>query len=152
MTAYGDHFEDFTRTEINLLWQTANWVNIFMKFVPATKYKGLYLEVIPKVVEGWSAKYITGSGQSAPTQARVFIYETEGGVQPFRRMKGRKRLVPQKSVGEHEAMHQFTSAPEISTKKRKRSVSILSADNTMPSIGIRDRRFIVSQFILKSSY
>jgi hypothetical protein len=43
------------------------------------------MNVIPKVVEGFQAKYATGTGQSQATSLRVHLYECEGGVQKARR-------------------------------------------------------------------
>lgn len=45
--------------------------------------------VIPKIVEGWKACYITGSGQTQATADRVHIYETEGCVRPGKRVKNK---------------------------------------------------------------
>lgn len=55
------------------------------KYLPARKNKGLAVQIIPKLVEGWNAKYVTGSGQTRATADRVFIFETEGGVTPAHR-------------------------------------------------------------------
>ena len=55
--------------------------------LPRAQNKGLVMQVIPKVVEGWNAKYVTGSGQTSSTRDRVFLYESEGNVRPFQRGK-----------------------------------------------------------------
>ena len=59
--------------------------------MPPKKNKGLAIQVIPKLVEGYSAKYITGSGQTHATADRVHIYEIEGCVRPFLRGKGGRK-------------------------------------------------------------
>lgn len=38
--------------ELHKLFQIANWMNIFFRFVPAKKNKGLCMQVVPKLVEG----------------------------------------------------------------------------------------------------
>ena len=43
--------------------------------------------MVPKFVEGFTATYITGSGQTRQTADRVKIYEREGNVQPAKRYK-----------------------------------------------------------------
>ena len=43
------------------------------------------MEVIPKLVEGSMARYVTGSGQTQATTDRVHIYETEGNIAPLSR-------------------------------------------------------------------
>jgi len=82
---YSPRFDHHSPEECARLCKTANWMNIFFNFVPAKKNKGMILQVVPKFCEGWEAKYITGSGQKASTQDRVYIYETEGNVKPFQR-------------------------------------------------------------------
>ena len=53
---------------------------ILLSMVTPRKSKGLAMAVVPKVIEGMSAKYVTGSGQTKSTADRVHIFETEGGV------------------------------------------------------------------------
>lgn len=43
--------------------------------------------IVPKLIEGWEAKYITGSGQKDTTISRVKIFEHEGNVKPNTRTK-----------------------------------------------------------------
>ena len=73
------------------LFATANAMNVFFNYVPAKKNKGLILQVIPRLIEGWKVKYITGSGQTIATRDRVHIYETEGHIKPFHRGKDRNK-------------------------------------------------------------
>jgi len=53
---------------------------ILLSMVTPRKSKGLAMAVVPKVIEGMNAKYVTGSGQTKSTADRVHIFETEGGV------------------------------------------------------------------------
>jgi len=69
------------------LWHTANWMVELFKMIPAYKNKGLAMIIVPKLVEGWEAKYITGSGQKDSTISRVKIFESEGNVKPNTRAK-----------------------------------------------------------------
>lgn len=73
------------------LMHVANWMAYLLSKIPARKNKGFVLQVIPKLLEGWQARYITGSGQSRATEDRVKIYEVEGDIAPIQRMKPPKR-------------------------------------------------------------
>lgn len=74
-------------SEHAILYENAIWMNILFRIIPAKKNKGLALDVVPKFVEGFSASYITGSGQTRQTADRVKIYEREGNVSPAKRFK-----------------------------------------------------------------
>mmetsp|Transcript_8303 Transcript_8303/g.8461 ORF Transcript_8303/g.8461 Transcript_8303/m.8461 type:complete len:442 (+) Transcript_8303:73-1398(+) len=91
--AYPDQqFHTYSEEELSNLFHTANWMNIFFSMETARKNKGLIMDVIPRLVEGPGARYITGSGQTLATSDRVLIYETEGGVKPSARGKRRKMV------------------------------------------------------------
>jgi hypothetical protein len=75
-----DKFSDRSLLEQNILWATANWVSNILKYIPAKRNKGSIICIVPKYVEGLQARYVTGSGQTAATNDRVFIYESEGAV------------------------------------------------------------------------
>ena len=84
---YHDVVNDCSPSDIQNLWETANWMNVLFRFVPAKKNKGFFLAVVPKFVEGWFAKYVTGGEQTKATLLRVKIFETEGEVKPYLRFK-----------------------------------------------------------------
>lgn len=90
--AYTNHssFTEYSTDEQITLMEIANWMNILFFYGSAKKKKGLIIEVVPRLVEGPDAKYITGSGQTQATADRVLIYEIEGGVKPAIRLKRRK--------------------------------------------------------------
>lgn len=73
------------------LMHVANWMAYLLSKIPARKNKGFALQVVPKLLEGWQARYITGSGQSRATEDRVKIYEVEGDVLPIQRLQPSKR-------------------------------------------------------------
>ena len=98
LTAYCGKFDDHTSDDQKLLCETANWMSEMFKYLSARKNKGLAIQMIPKLVEGWGAKYVTGSGQTKATADRVFIFETEGGVQPAHR--GGRMTAGKKAFGE----------------------------------------------------
>mmetsp|Transcript_13593 Transcript_13593/g.29868 ORF Transcript_13593/g.29868 Transcript_13593/m.29868 type:complete len:239 (-) Transcript_13593:192-908(-) len=100
LTAYEDRFSSEPEPEKIVLWQTANWMSLLFKMITARKNKGLAMQVIPKVCEGWDAKYITGSGQTKATANRVHVFETEGSVKPNER--GRARLKKRELESEEE--------------------------------------------------
>lgn len=95
LTEYGGgRFDDFDLETQEILMNEANWFNIVFDLLPARKNKGLCMAVVPRIVEGWSARYVTGSGQTKATADRVCIFENEGDVQPSHRggriVSGRK--------------------------------------------------------------
>lgn len=95
LTKYsGGRFDDFDIETQEILKNEANWFNIVFDLLPARKNKGLCMAVVPRIVEGWSARYVTGSGQTKATADRVCIFESEGDVQPSHRggriISGRK--------------------------------------------------------------
>jgi hypothetical protein len=52
-------------------------MNILFKMITARKNKGLAMQVVPKLIEGWEVKYITGSEHSRFTANCVHIMEKE---------------------------------------------------------------------------
>jgi hypothetical protein len=87
LETYNGQFDDCSPAEMQNLMDTANWMNILFRFIPAKKNKGLAIAIIPKLIEGWLTKYVTGSGQKRSTADRVKIFETEGQVKPNQRGK-----------------------------------------------------------------
>ena len=99
---YADSFVRVPNSEKEKLRQTANWMHIFFKMVPAIRNKGLTIPVVSKLVEGWhgtasisniftpisflilstfsEVKYVTGGGSKTATKNRELIYETEGNI------------------------------------------------------------------------
>ena len=85
--AYEGSFDKVDLKEQLKLFETANWMAILLPMLVAKKSKGLVLQVIPKMLEGFGVKYVTGSGQSKATSNRVRIFEHEGNVQPCKKRK-----------------------------------------------------------------
>ena len=50
---YAKNFVGVSNLEKEKLRQTANWMHIFFKMVPAIRNKGLTISVVSKLVEGW---------------------------------------------------------------------------------------------------
>ena len=84
---YHDLCNGCSAADLRNLWEIANWMSVLFRFVPAKKNKGFFIAVVPKFVEGWFSKYVTGSGQTKATALRVKIFETEGEVKPYQRFK-----------------------------------------------------------------
>jgi hypothetical protein len=95
LAAYPGFFQNESEYEKKYLWLAANWMGILFRMITARKNKGLVLYVVPKLIEGWDAKYVTGSGQTKATANRVHIFETEGNTKANQRgkAKGKKRSV-----------------------------------------------------------
>lgn len=134
-TAYGGCFDHYSAKEISNLWETANWMSELFKFIPAKKNKGLALAIVPKLIEGWFMKYVTGSGQTKSTADRVKIFETEGNVTASQRGRNRLRVFPKHSAHQHHQHQQqqqqqqqcdaFSAAASVS--------SIFNFQSTFPS-------------------
>lgn len=123
LQVYEGCFPSEPEDEMQKLWQTANWMNILFTLITARKNKGLAMQVVPKLVEGWHAKYVTGSGQTRRTAHRVHIFETEGNTKANHRgkIKPKKKPFPKRA-----ARRRMTSSGEmISTfeppRKRRRT-------------------------------
>ena len=85
--AYQHHFEQVDDVEKEKLFYVANWMAILFTMVESRGNKGLAMNVIPRLVEGFHVRYNTGGGQSLATSHRVHIYEVEGNVKPIHRPK-----------------------------------------------------------------
>lgn len=128
---YPTEFNDVSNQELHYLHQTANWMNVLFSFMPARKNKGLAIHVVPKVIEGYKVKYVTGSGQKKTTSHRVMIFEREGSITPFYRSEGRKRV--EKAGSE-------TSANSSKAKVKKR----VRGDSKEPIIQRSGKKKIVN--------
>lgn len=92
LAEYNGEFDLVETGEKMRLFYTANWIALVLKMVPAKRNKGFFLHVIPKLVEGFHIKYVTGSGQSKATADRVRIFEHEGQVKKVLRKKPERQL------------------------------------------------------------
>eukprot|EP01036_Dinobryon_divergens_P029957 gene29957-39133_t len=85
LQVYGEKFAKESNKEKQLLWQTANWAHVLFTMTMRGKTNGgLAIDVIPKIVEGWRAKYIVGGGMSSATANRKYLVYTEGNI-PMKR-------------------------------------------------------------------
>lgn len=125
-----ENFRNYDRTEQELLFQIANWMNILFLFIPAKFNKGLVLASVTKIVEGYQANYITGKGQKSSVTDRVHIYEKEGNVQKLKRK--RKSKLSQLSSSEELNTSNIEDTQSSSTYSETISDSdSLSVDLTM---------------------
>eukprot|EP01038_Epipyxis_sp_PR26KG_P004567 gene4567-6440_t len=131
LNAYEGKFDHEIEQEKNHLWQTANWMSILFKMITARKNKGLAMQVVPKVIEGMTAKYVTGSGQTRATANRVHIFEVEGGTKANHRgkIKGSVKSVVKKQISNVESSiksddiySNLMTGNEFKMKKRKRGL------------------------------
>lgn len=124
LETYSGYFDREPEDEKERLWHTANWMSILFTLITPRKNKGLAMQVIPKLVEGWNTKYVTGSGQTHRTASRVHIFESEGNIKANHRgkvkPKKKKRMakrVPRKFHPTVTGDGAFSEPP----KKRQRS-------------------------------
>jgi hypothetical protein len=119
--AYSGWFVDEGEIELIKLWNVANWMNILFKMITARKNKGLAMQVVPKLIEGWEVKYVTGSGQTRFTANRVHIFETEGNVKANHRSKFKSSTKKYRSgTGENRRMAQPTKKELAGSSRRRR--------------------------------
>lgn len=118
LEAYPGWFTNDSDYEKRYLWLSANWMNILFRMITARKNKGLVLQVVPKLIEGWDAKYVTGSGQTKATANRVHIFETEGNTKANQRGKAKAKTTKKASSVSSKEDRDATAKP----KKRKRDV------------------------------
>lgn len=88
---YMKYFRYESNEELNILWQTANYMNILIKFLSPKYNKGLFLYVVTTFIEGAEKKYVTGSGQTRKCNNRVIIYNVESNIFPEKRLKINKK-------------------------------------------------------------
>lgn len=77
---YWAEFQDVDDEELLRLHHTANWMALCFERISPTRSKGLLMQVIPKLLEGFEVKYVAGSNQSQYTANRIVIFEREGKV------------------------------------------------------------------------
>jgi hypothetical protein len=132
---YYDKFKHENEIEIKKLWYIANWMSYLFTMVSAKKNKGLAMIVIPKLIEGWNIKYITGSGQTRATTNRVHIFECEGNVKANHRGKV-KKLKMLEDDNTNEAASLLLSQiknHEKHLKPKKRRITKTKTNNTINS-------------------
>lgn len=71
--------------------RTANWMSLTFYTTGPKNYKTFLMNLIPRMVEGKGARYITGTGETIATADRVAIYRTEGECVKVNRMSRKKR-------------------------------------------------------------
>ena len=83
--------KDRSALEQERLRNTANWMDLTFYTLQPRNNKTFILSLIPRIVEGKSAKYITGSGQTKSTSDRVNIFREEGHCEKIKRPPRRKK-------------------------------------------------------------
>jgi hypothetical protein len=120
--AYDGWFQQESEAEIINLWQVANWMNILFKMITARKNKGLAMQVVPKLIEGWEVKYVTGSGQTRFTANRVHVFEVEGNTKANHRSKFKsgKRRTEGRRISQPSSREIAGMMPKKRRKPRKK--------------------------------
>lgn len=89
-------FSDRSPSERTRLRNTANWMVLTFHTIQPRNNKSFMMHLIPKLIEGKNARYITGSGQTKATADRVHLFRTEGECEKIQRPP-RKRKDPSSS-------------------------------------------------------
>ena len=71
---------DRDEDELNRLWHCANWFDVSLLTLRPQNNKSHLMSLVPRLAEGSSARYVTGSGESRSTSDRVSIFRQEGAV------------------------------------------------------------------------
>lgn len=140
-SAYAEYFRGNSQQDLECLWHIANWMAVLFTLIPAKKNKGLAMAVIPKLVEGWFVKYVTGSGQTKATTDRVMIFQREGNILPNQRGKSKLRPriplkeqnIPKRSPAAASRRKQRFARDSGFCHARSRSGSSLSSASTTSS-------------------
>jgi hypothetical protein len=67
------------------LLHVASWMHYMLKGIPATRNKGFYVMMVPKLLEGFDVKYTQGTGQSRFTTNRSDVFHHEAGAKTLKR-------------------------------------------------------------------
>ncbi len=84
-------FKERGSSEQDRLRNSANWMDLSFYTIQPRNNKTFILNLIPRVVEGRNARYITGSGQTKPTTDRVNLFRWEGNCEKIKRPPRRKK-------------------------------------------------------------
>lgn len=76
---------DRSAVEQGRLRYSANWMVLTFCTLQPRNNKSFIVHLIPKIVEGKNARYITGSGQTKATADRVNLFRTEGECEKIQR-------------------------------------------------------------------
>jgi hypothetical protein len=112
-----EKYPRFAGVEDRALPAFRNFMAVSLTLEEAKNNKAFHIEICARLSEGFAAKYITGSGQSAATSRRVSIYEREGNVT---------------AEGSRKVKREQDANSESSNSKRSRSESI-SDDSSVSS-------------------
>ena len=138
LAAYPGLYQNEPEHEKRYLWLSANWMNILFRMITARKNKGLVLYVVPKLIEGWDAKYVTGSGQTKATAHRVHIFETEGNVKANQRGKMKNKKKPSTSYREEEDDSLSPRTVPAPKPKKRKTDPVLSYPTSISYPSISD--------------
>ncbi len=83
------NFTSFCKEEILILIQFANYVRLIRSINGDQKFKMFAMIVLPRIVENWETRYVTGGGQTTRINRRTHIYEMETGKFAIKRTKKR---------------------------------------------------------------
>jgi hypothetical protein len=91
LSEYSESLSGVDESHYRNLYYTAQWMALCQKMIPGTRKKTFYMHVIPKLIEGFATKYVTGSGQSTYTSWRVSIFEKESGTKKWTRSSSKRK-------------------------------------------------------------
>jgi hypothetical protein len=85
LAAYEGKFNGEDTEEQMKLLHVAAWMHYMLKGIPATRNKGFYVMMVPKLLEGFDVKYTQGTGQSRFTVNRSDVFHHEAKAKTVKR-------------------------------------------------------------------
>ena len=115
-----------------------NWMRVALLVITPHYNKGRLLNIVTRICEGDTVKYISGTVQNAATERRVLIYEKEGNIikkaRPLRRLKELVNFErPECNVNNNNEL-QSSLIPESLTEEFQRSISSCSSGAPCPNV------------------
>lgn len=104
-------FRERTSLEKERLRHSANWMDLILHVMQPRNNKTYLLALIPRIVEGKNARYITGSGQTKATSDRVEIFRIEGQCEKIRRPPRKKKEVVTPDLPSLPSLQHFNQLP-----------------------------------------
>jgi len=86
-------FAGLDEVQMKTLMDFRNVMNIAQRVIPPLHHKNHLLDLVTRIVEGRTVKYVTGSGQTFATSMRVLIYHRETGVEVLPRPPRKSEMV-----------------------------------------------------------
>ena len=135
LSAYPEFNEipNITPKELESLLRFRNTMHVAQRVIEPKNHKEQLLNLVTRISEGRTKKYITGSGESVETSSRVLIYRREGDVTPVLKKPRQPTKVPEPVSPVSQTVNDAVVVPELSErvpKRKKESIGVEADDVT----------------------